>query len=77
MHTTQLQDLSTVLNAVNQGRADEDGLVDDFALGLIESTALGSPFLSESIWTQGLYTDIFVRNGRTRDGSRVWNLEIQ
>ena len=45
----------SILNAVNPGRADEDGLVDDFVLGLIESTKeLGSPFISESIWTEGL-----------------------
>ena len=59
-----------------QGRADEDGLVDDFVLGIIESTKeLGSPFISESIWTEGL-ADIFVRRGRTRDNRQIlWNEE--
>ena len=72
-YDTVTRPITTVLNAVNQGRADEDGLIDDFVLGLIESTKeLGSPFISESIWTEGL-ADIFVRNGRTREGSRVWN----
>ena len=42
------------------------GLVDDFVLGMIESTKeLGSPFISESIWTEGL-ADIIVRRGRTQ-----------
>ena len=38
---------------------------------MIESTKeLGSPFISESIWTEGL-ADIFVRGGRTRDGRQT------
>jgi hypothetical protein len=57
----------------DRGRADEDGLVDDFILGMIDSTKeLGSPFISESIWTAGL-ADIFVRGGLTREGRRLWN----
>jgi len=72
-YDTVTRPIQTVLNAVNQGRADEDGLVDDFILGILESTKeLGSPFISESIWTEGL-ADIFVRGGLTREGSRLWN----
>ena len=72
-YDTVTRPIQTVLNAVNQGRADEDGLVDDFILGMLESTKeLGSPFISESIWTEGL-ADIFVRGGLTREGSRLWN----
>ena len=72
-YDTVTRPIQTVLNAVNQGRADEDGLVDDFVLGMIESTKeLGSPFISESIWTAGL-ADIFVRGGRTRDNREVFN----
>ena len=37
-YDTITRPISTILNAVNQGRADEDGLVEDFVLGLIEST---------------------------------------
>jgi hypothetical protein len=60
-YDTVTRPIQTVLNAVNAGRADEDGLVDDFVLGMIESTKeLGSPFISESIWTEGL-ADIIVR----------------
>ena len=72
-YDTVTRPIQTVLNAVNQGRADEDGLVDDFVLGMIESTKeLGSPFISESIWTEGL-ADIIVRRGRTQDNRQLWN----
>ena len=74
-YDTVTRPIQTVLNAVNSGRADEDGLVDDFVLGMFESTKeLGSPFISESIWTAGL-ADIFVRGGRTREGRSLWNPE--
>ena len=72
-YDTVTRPIQTVLNAVNSGRADEDGLVDDFVLGMFDSTKeIASPFISESIWTAGL-TDIFVREGLTRDGRRLWN----
>jgi len=72
-YDTVTRPIQTVLNAVNSGRSDEDGLVDDFVLGMIESTKeLGSPFISESIWTEGL-ADIIVRGGRTRDDRQLWN----
>ena len=72
-YDTVSRPIQTVLNKVNAGRADEDGILDDFILGVLESTKeLGSPFISESIWTAGL-ADIFVRGGRTREGSRLWN----
>ncbi len=72
-YDTATRPIQTVLNAVNAGRADEDGLIDDFVLGMVESTKeLGSPFISESIWTEGL-ADIIVRGGRTRDDRQLWN----
>lgn len=72
-YDTVTRPIQTVLNKVNAGRADEDGIVDDFVLGMIESTKeLGSPFISESIWTEGL-ADIIVRGGRTRDDRQLWN----
>ena len=60
MHTIQLQDhYKQLLNRVGQaGETDNDGMLDDFVLGLIDSTKeLGEPFISESIWTEAL-TDI-------------------
>ncbi len=72
-YDTVTRPIQTVLNAVNAGRSDEDGLVDDFILGMVESTKeLGSPFISESIWTEGL-ADIIVRRGRTQDNRQLWN----
>ena len=72
-YDTVTRPIQTVLNKVNAGRADEDGLLDDFVLGMFESTKeLGSPFISESIWTEGL-ADIFVRAGKTREGRSLWN----
>ena len=65
--------IQTVINAVQRGEKDKDGIMDDFILGTIEATKeLGQPFVSESIWTEAI-TDIFFRGGRSRTGSRVWN----
>ena len=72
-YDTIARPLQTLINRVQAGEQDKDGLMDDFILGVIESTKeLGQPFVSESIWTEAL-TDLFVRGGRTRAGSRVWN----
>ena len=60
------------MNAVADGRTDNDTVMEDLMQGVVESTTeLGSPFISEAIWTQAL-TDVFVRNGRTRDGRRLY-----
>ena len=54
------------------GNQDKDGMLDDFYLGLIEATKeLGSPFVTESIWTEAL-ADIYFRGGETREGFDVW-----
>ena len=72
-YDTVTRPIQTVLNAVNSGRADEDGLVDDFVLGMFESTKeLAAPFISESIWTEGL-ADIYYRGGETTSGRPIWN----
>ena len=64
--------LKTVFNAIADGRTDNDTVMEDFVQGVVESTSeLGAPFISESIWTQGI-TDIFVRGGRTREGRRLY-----
>jgi len=63
----------TVINAINAGRNDKNGIMDDFVKGTIEATKeLGSPFISESIWTSAL-ADLFVRNGVTKENNKVWN----
>jgi hypothetical protein len=74
-YDTITRPLQTVLNRVGQGETDNDGMVDDFILGLIDSTKeLGLPFISESIWTEAL-TDIAIRKGKTPEGYQVWNPE--
>jgi len=74
-YDTITRPLQTVLNRVGQGETDNDGMVDDFILGLIDSTKeLGMPFISESIWTEAL-TDITIRGGKTPEGYQVWNPE--
>ena len=75
-YDTVTRPIQTILNAVNSGRADEDGLVDDFVLGMIESTKeLGSPFISEAIWTEALQdvAPILGRGGVDSTGRKIWN----
>ena len=67
--------IQTILNRVQAGEIDKNGMMDDFIMGLIESTKeLGSPFISESIWTEALMdvSPIMGRFGVTREGFRVW-----
>lgn len=65
----------TVINAVNEGRNDKDGIMNDFMKGMITATKeIGSPFIDESIWTSAL-ADLFVRGGKTREGNQVFNPE--
>ena len=77
-YDTLTRPIQTVINAVNEGRSDEDGLMDDFILGLIESTKeLGQPFLSESIWTEALQdvAPVLGRGGKDAAGRQIWNPE--
>jgi len=72
-YDTIARPFQTILNQVASGREDEDGMMDDFMKGLFEATKeLGSPFISESIWTEAA-ADLIIRTGKTREGSEVWN----
>jgi hypothetical protein len=72
-YDTLTRPIQTILNRVAAGETDRNGMMDDFALGVIESTKeLGLPFITESIWTEAL-SDLYMRGGRTRDGIKVWN----
>jgi len=65
--------VQTVINAVQAGEKDKDGIMDDFLKGVVVATSeLGEPFLSESIWTEAIL-DLLARGGRTRRGTRVFN----
>ena len=77
-YDTLTRPIQTVLNAVNEGRTDKDGIMDDFLLGLIESTKeIGSPFFTEAIWTEALQdiAPVLGRKGMTSDGRKIWNDE--
>ena len=72
-YDTLTRPIQTVINKVQLGEQDKDGIMDDFILGLFESTKeLGEPFFTESIWTEAL-ADLYLRGGETRDGFRVYN----
>ena len=65
--------VQTVINAVQAGEQDADGIMDDFIKGVVVSTKeLGEPFISESIWTEAVL-DLIARGGRKRGGGRVFN----
>ena len=65
----------TVLNQVAAGRNDKNGIMNDFFKGLIESTKeLGQPFVTEAIWSEAI-ADIFIRDGRDREGNQIFNPE--
>ena len=62
-----------MINAVAEGRTDNDGIMDDFMRGTFTAMKeFASPFISESIWTEAA-ADIIMRGGRTRDGFEVYN----
>ena len=72
-YDTLVRPVQTVINAVAEGRKDNDGIMDDFMEGVFTSMKeFASPFISESIWTEAA-SDIIFRGGRTRDGFEVYN----
>ena len=71
-YDTLTRPIQTLINRVQSGEQDKDGIMDDFMMGLFESTKeLALPFISESIWTEAL-SDLYMRGGETRDGFRVY-----
>jgi hypothetical protein len=71
-YDTMIRPFKTIMNAVADGRTDDDTIMEDLLQGVVESTTeLGSPFISESIWTQSI-SDVFLRGGRTKDGRRLY-----
>jgi hypothetical protein len=72
-YDTLVRPVQTVINAVADGRTDEDGIMDDFLAGtFISMREFAQPFISESIWTEAV-TDLIARGGRTREGFQVFN----
>jgi len=72
-YDTLVRPVQSVINAVADGRTDNDGIMDDFMLGTFTAMKeFASPFISESIWTEAA-SDIIMRGGRTRDNFEVYN----
>jgi len=72
-YDTLIRPIQTVINAVADGRTDEDGIMDDFLKGtMVGMKEFALPFVSESIWTEAVL-DIIGRGGRTRDGFEVYS----
>ena len=72
-YDTLTRPVQAVINAVADGRTDNDGIMDDFMKGTFTAMKeFASPFISESIWTEAAM-DIIARKGRTRDGFEVYN----
>jgi len=71
-YDTAIRPVQTLLNNIQQGITDEDVLMKGLLSGMAEASGeLASPFISEAIYTQAL-ADIFLRNGRTREGSQIY-----
>jgi len=78
-YDTLVRPIQTVINAVNEGQQDKDGIMGDFFLGLIESTKeLGAPFITESMWTEALQdvSPILGRGGLDSRGRRIYDLQV-
>ena len=72
-YDTLTRPVQTVVNAVAEGRTDNDGMMDDFMKGMFTSMSeFAAPFISESIWTEAA-VDIIGRKGVTKDGFEVYN----
>ena len=72
-YDTVVRPVQTVINRIAAGETDNDGIMNDFIIGLAEATSeLASPFVSESIWTKALVDTTF-RKGQDADGRRIWN----
>ena len=72
-YDTLIRPLQSVINAVQDGRTDNDGIMDDFTKGMFTAMSeFGQPFISEAIWTEAVL-DIIARGGETRSGSQIYN----
>ena len=72
-YDTLIRPVQAVINAVADGRTDNDGIMDDFMKGTFTAMSeFAQPFISESIWTEAA-ADLLMRGGRTREGFEVYN----
>ena len=70
-YDTMIQPVQTTLSTVQ--RDPNAPLIPQLLDGMVKSTSkVFEPFISESIWT-GVVADIFIRNGVTKEGRKIWN----
>ena len=73
-YDTLIRPINTMMLGVQKGLEEEEVFKNTF-LAMIDATKeTASPFVSESIWTQGLLdvAPILGRGGRTPEGRRLW-----
>ena len=73
-----LAPIQSVINNVEAGRTDNNGIMGDFISGLAEATKeLGAPFVTASLWTEAVQDVapplLLGRGGVDADGRRIWN----
>ena len=73
-----LKPIQGVINSIDSGRTDNNGIMADFVKGLAEGTKeIASPFITSSLWVEALQdilpTAILGRGGLDAEGRRVYN----
>ena len=73
VYDTLTRPFQSVLRNIQEGIEDEEVLLRGFVQGIAEAAGeTASPFISESIYTEA-FMDIWGRNGRTREGTQLYN----
>ena len=73
-----LKPIQGVINSIDSGRTDNNGIMADFVKGLAEGTKeIASPFITSSLWVEALQdvlpTAILGRGGLDAQGRRIYN----
>ncbi len=73
-----LKPIQGVINSIDAGRTDNNGIMGDFVKGLAEGTKeIASPFITSSLWVEALQdtlpTAILGRGGLDANGRRIYN----
>ena len=73
-----LKPIQGVINSIDAGRTDNNGIMADFVKGLAEGTKeIASPFITSSLWVEALQdvlpTAILGRGGLDAQGRRIYN----
>ena len=73
-----LKPIQGVINSIDAGKTDNNGIMADFVKGLAEGTKeIASPFITSSLWVEALQdvlpTAILGRGGLDASGRRIYN----